>query len=63
MSKNKEMKQLLKEAEGLGFEVSMTRKCHYKLMHKKGIIIVSSTASDHRAFMNIRAEIRRVLKR
>jgi hypothetical protein len=57
--------QLLYKLKDLGWTVSMCGSQHYKLVppHRDmRIVIASYTASDHRAYMNIRADIRRAYK-
>lgn len=63
MSKRKEIKIIIEYAEGLGFQVDSTNSNHLKFK-KEGCVTVytSSTPSDHRAFLNIKSQLKRALK-
>lgn len=53
---------LLREAYKMGWVRVMGGK-HYKLVHPCGAtVIISRTASDRRAMLNIRADLRRAMR-
>jgi hypothetical protein len=56
---NREVKDLIKEAEGQGWVVEPTKNHHYKwLSPLGGFFFSSSTPSDHRALQNIKRDLR-----
>lgn len=63
ISHNKEVQQIVQEAEARGWVVERVRKGkHGKLIHPSGLrfVCISSTPSDHRAVKNLRAMIARI---
>lgn len=60
---SKETRELIKFAEGLGWEVQATRRGHYKFTRSGcGTVVISGTASDHRSIHNARAELKRNMR-
>lgn len=61
---SKEIKQIIREAEDLGWEVNLTNNGHYKCQHPSGgLIFMASTPSDRRALRNIRNYLRKMQNR
>ena len=59
-----DLKQVLRQAEAQGWRVQPTRGGHWKLTHPGGgIVVTSSSPSDHRALANVRAQLRRAERR
>jgi len=59
----RDIKKLLKEAVAEGWSCEQTNR-HYKLRHPSGaLVVVSGSASDRRAILNVRADLRRALRR
>lgn len=60
MSRIKEVKQLIDQAECQGWNVVPTKKGHYKWLSPLGAFFFSaSTPSDHRALLNIKRDLKR----
>ena len=59
-----DLKQQLRQAEAHGWQVTRTRNGHWRLLHPGGgIVVMSSSPSDHRALRNMRAQMRRAERR
>jgi predicted RNA binding protein YcfA (HicA-like mRNA interferase family) len=59
-----DLKQLLRQASACGWQVTRTRGGHWRLLRPNGgIVVLSSTPSDHRALRNVRAQMRRAERR
>lgn len=56
---NKDMRNLVKEAERLGVEVTFTRKSHLRFATPQGAVIAPSTPSCPRSILNTRADLKR----
>ena len=56
---SKAVKALIKKLKKLGLEVMKTKSGHFKVVTAKGNVILPSTASDHRALLNVTSELRR----
>lgn len=58
-----DVKKVLKEAIAKGWSLENGGK-HFKLRHPCGaLVIVSQSASDYRAALNIRGDLRRALRK
>jgi predicted RNA binding protein YcfA (HicA-like mRNA interferase family) len=58
-----DLAKLLRQASACGWQVMRTRR-HWRLLHPNGgIVVLSSTPSDRRALLNVRAQLRRAEKR
>lgn len=63
MSLKKDLHQLIKQAEAVGFRVTHTANGHYRWdspLPECGPTFSPSTPSDKRALLNLRAHLRRV---
>ena len=59
-----DLKQVLRQAQAHGWRVQPTRGGHWRLRHPGGgIVVTSSTPSDHRALANFKAQLRRAERR
>jgi hypothetical protein len=59
-----DLKQQLRQAEAHGWQVTHTRNGHWRLLYPGGgVVVTSSTPSDHRALANLRAQMRRAERR
>jgi predicted RNA binding protein YcfA (HicA-like mRNA interferase family) len=57
----RDLAKLLPAARARGWQVAPTCGGHWKLTHPGGgIVVTSSSPSDHRALANLRAQLRRV---
>lgn len=59
---NGDLRRLLRQVADLGFEVEQgNRSPHWKVRDNDGklLVVLSSTASDHRSIKNARAQLRR----
>lgn len=56
----KDLDQILKRAKDQGFEVTFTRKKHYKIRGDKGVVFTSGTPSDWRSVRNTIAQLKRI---
>lgn len=58
---NREIKQIVRDAEDRGWTRELGRNGHIKLRHPvtNKLVVMSSTPSDVRALKNIRAELKR----
>jgi predicted RNA binding protein YcfA (HicA-like mRNA interferase family) len=55
-----DLERLLRRASACGWLVMRTRGGHWRLRHPNGgIVVTSSTPSDRRAVLNMRAQMRR----
>jgi predicted RNA binding protein YcfA (HicA-like mRNA interferase family) len=54
----------IRAIEALGWNVSHTRGTHLRCSHPKAsrTVFTAGTPSDHRAWMNLKHELRRVLR-
>ena len=60
MASRRDIEQLIKEAVCQGWEVTPTKKSHYKWLSPLGAFFFSaSTPSDHRAINNIKRDLKR----
>ena len=64
MSSYKTMKQIVRKYAHLGFNVTKTRRGHWRFAHPnmECPVFAPSTPSDYRAIKNLEATIRRNLK-
>ena len=64
MSHKKQLKQMLRDAEEQGWNISSTKSGHLKWIFQKtgGFFFSGSTLGDHRAFKNILSNMRRIEK-
>ena len=59
-----DLERLLRQASASGWRVARTRGGHWRLLYPNGgIVVLSSTPSDHRALRNVRAQMRRAERR
>lgn len=59
LTTNKDVNELIKEAESQGWEVIPTKNCHLKWSGPDGqLFFSSSTPSDRRVVMNIKRDLR-----
>ena len=64
MKRNDATRRLLDAVVQLGCEVELTRNGHLKIMLPTGrFVIAPSTPSDHRAYRNALAKVRRELRK
>ena len=56
-----DLERLLRQASACGWQVTRTRKSHWRLTLSSGTVVVTgSSPSDFRALLNLRALLRRV---
>lgn len=55
----RDIDQLIRQVQSLGFKVTRTKRNHYKIHTPKGILTCPSTTSEYRAYLNTRADLRR----
>ncbi len=57
-------RELIREAEAIGYRAEPTRGGHIRLMHPSGATVTAaSTPGDCRSWLNTRADLRRELRR
>lgn len=60
MSASSDQRKRMRDLERSGFEVSMTRNGHYRIVAPNGEIhFTATTPSDHRGIKNLMAWVRR----
>jgi predicted RNA binding protein YcfA (HicA-like mRNA interferase family) len=64
LSRNREVRGLLAELKGFGFEGRISGGSHIQLRHPRmtGLITVASTPSEYRSTKNSRAQIKRAMR-
>ena len=59
-----DLERLLRAARACGWQVTRTRKSHWRLLHPNGgIVVASGSPSDRRALRNMQAQMRRAERR
>jgi predicted RNA binding protein YcfA (HicA-like mRNA interferase family) len=57
----RDLAKFLRRASACGWQVTRTRKSHWRLRHPNGgLVVTGTTPSDFRALANLRAMLRRV---
>jgi hypothetical protein len=59
-----DLEQMLRQARSCGWQVTQPRRGHWRRLHPGGgIVVASSSPSDHRALANLKAQLRRAERR